>query len=337
MKTNPSDFTNIPYSSACCKAEGEEVACKIMLILERTGNVFRELSWEEYKHERLKDKNSDHDSDIERREKSYFDEVIKYCKSAETAKLFSRSWEDKKSSIYIENPKTNGSGIVCCIPQTGACPVKCEDCFFQSGRSYLEPLSDNLPNMPNFDTDNVIVRVNDGNDSNNRVETVIDATKNFKNKFYNTSFPNIDSFDAPVVVTINPHKFTDNKIYLIDPIPNNLMFVRVRTNTWNLHLVDEAIEYYAKKDIAVILTFMAYYDEQSIPEEHRKNYMSRKRTLNSYHAITTEAWKNIMHKYEDELRVYSCGKIEGEIGKTSCKYCGNCLREYYLTINKKIK
>jgi hypothetical protein len=39
---------------------------------------------------------------------------------------------------YIENPKTKGSGIVCAIPQPGVCPIGCEDCFFQSGRSFLE-------------------------------------------------------------------------------------------------------------------------------------------------------------------------------------------------------
>jgi len=37
---------------------------------------------------------------------------------------------------YKENPKTKGSGIVCAIPQKGICPNRCEDCFFQSGRSY---------------------------------------------------------------------------------------------------------------------------------------------------------------------------------------------------------
>lgn len=46
---------------------------------------------------------------------------------------------------YIENPKTKGSGIVCAIPQTGVCPIGCEDCFFQSDRSFLEPLDENLP------------------------------------------------------------------------------------------------------------------------------------------------------------------------------------------------
>ena len=68
---------------------------------------------------------------------------------------------------YIENPKTKGSGIISCIPQKGICPNTCEDCFFQSGRSYLEPLDENLPNLPE-EVDYQIVRVNDGNDSNTR-------------------------------------------------------------------------------------------------------------------------------------------------------------------------
>jgi hypothetical protein len=65
---------------------------------------------------------------------------------------------------YIYNPKTKGSGIICCIPQTGTCPNKCEDCFFQSGRSYLEPLEQNLPNIPSLEqVGNQVVRINDGN------------------------------------------------------------------------------------------------------------------------------------------------------------------------------
>ena len=74
--------------------------------------------------------------------------------------------------VYKENPKTKNSGILCCIPQTGKCPQGCEDCFFQSGRSYLEPLDENLPNMPTIEeAKNRLIRVNaDGNDSNvNRV------------------------------------------------------------------------------------------------------------------------------------------------------------------------
>jgi hypothetical protein len=238
---------------------------------------------------------------------------------------------------YIENPKTEGSGIVCCIPQTGRCPMKCKDCFFQSGRSYLEPLNDNLPNMPNPDwveKHGYIVRVNDGNDSNNQRELVIESTKLYKRKFYDTSIPkDLENFDAPVVLTVNPAQITDTKAHLLDPIPKNLMFVRVRVNTWNLNLVDEVVEYYSAREVPIILTFMAYF-EAPIPAEHEKNYIFRKRTLNPYHAITTQAWKKIMARYLYNKWVYSCGKIEGERGTTACRHCGNCLREYFATMEK---
>jgi hypothetical protein len=82
----PSNFTKFPWNSVLEKSESETVAQNIMKILKRTGNIFRELSWEEYKSERQKDGNF---SDIE---KSYFDEVIKFCKSADTAKCFSKTW-----------------------------------------------------------------------------------------------------------------------------------------------------------------------------------------------------------------------------------------------------
>ena len=42
------------------------------------------------------------------------------------------------------------------------------------------------------------------------------------------------------------------------------------------------------------------------------NYVFRKRTLNHYRAITTRAWREIMHAYEDtpyEKWVYSCRKM----------------------------
>ena len=76
--------------------------------------------------------------------------------------------------MYHENPKTKGSGILCCIPHESTCPINCADCFFQSGRSYLEPLEDNLPNMPTAEqAKGKVVRVNDGNDSNLDKEMVM--------------------------------------------------------------------------------------------------------------------------------------------------------------------
>ena len=63
------------------------VARNIMTILARTGNTWRELTWEEYKQEREKDGN------FTMCEQSFFDRVKGYCVSAETARLFSPEWE----------------------------------------------------------------------------------------------------------------------------------------------------------------------------------------------------------------------------------------------------
>ena len=57
-----------------------------MTILARTGDEWRSLSWEEYKEYRIKNGN------FSEREKRYFDKVIDYCVTPETAKLFSPEW-----------------------------------------------------------------------------------------------------------------------------------------------------------------------------------------------------------------------------------------------------
>lgn len=230
---------------------------------------------------------------------------------------------------YIENPKTRGSGIYACIPQKGLCPVKCEDCFFQSGRSFLEPLENNLPNMPKQLIYNVI-RVNDGNDSNNNQEFVIRKTEKYPMRFYNTSIPkNLEKFKEPVVLTVNPSNMTDSKIYKLKEIPINLMMVRVRTNMWNINLVKEAVEYYTHYNIAVILTFMRYYN-LDVPEEFKSFYKFKKKTLNSYWCLMDEGYEYIMNLdwIKNNKWVYSCSK-EGLNGFFECHRCGNCLREYF--------
>lgn len=235
---------------------------------------------------------------------------------------------------WTDNPKTKGSGIVCCIPQTGTCPHNCKDCFFQSGRSYLEPLKENLPNMPTIDdVGDRILRVNDGNDSFNKMDEVIRKTAEFPRKFYNTSIPKrLEEYPGPVVLTVNPGKRTNRGALLLPDPPKNLMFVRFRTNTFNLMSCDKVVEYYTKKDVPVVLTFMAYFNTaDQIPSYCKVDYIPRKRTTNEYHAITTQAWERVMYRYHREPLVSSCGKIEGEKGKTGCRWCGNCLREYYAT------
>lgn len=239
---------------------------------------------------------------------------------------------------YKENPKTTGSGILCAIPQTGICPNKCDDCFFQSGRSFLEPLDKNLPNMPDASECRYrVVRVNDGHDSNIMPKGVDIrwSTKDYPMKFYNTAIPkNIDIFDAPVVLTVNAAKRTDREPYLLVDIPKNLMFVRVRVNMWNLEdVVDRVVGWYTALKIPVVLTFMAYFDGE-IPGKYQKYYTFRKRTLNSYSAITTAAWEMVMSRYKYNVWVHSCGKVEGELGSTVCRHCGNCLREYFATTER---
>lgn len=238
--------------------------------------------------------------------------------------------------MYIENPKTKGSSIVCAIPQEGRCPNNCADCFFQSGRSYL---ADNLPNMPNYkDTVNdmynitrdKVVRVNDGNDSNHQKDLVIGATKHYVMKFYNTcSSEDLEKFPGPVVLTVNPGPRTDRgPATLLSTIPKNLMFVRVRVNMWNLRLVKEVVEHYSKREVPIVLTFMAYFDSK-IPKEH---YTFQKRTLNSYWVLTAKAWETIIKHYSlNNKWVYTCGKNSNV---HACKHCGNCLREYFATMEK---
>lgn len=84
----PSDFAKIkPMDSVLRKSEAETVAQNIMVILKRTGDEFRELTFDEYTYERLKDGGYS-DAEV-----SYFDKVIKFCKSADAARCFSKAWD----------------------------------------------------------------------------------------------------------------------------------------------------------------------------------------------------------------------------------------------------
>lgn len=232
---------------------------------------------------------------------------------------------------YIENPKTAGSGIKCCIPQASPCPLGCSDCFFNSGRSYLEPLSENLPNIPTPE-DNVVYRINDGNDSTIDIETVLRTAAAYKMKFYNTSLTyDIDRFDAPVVLTVNSGIRTDYEFHKCDS--DNLMYVRFRANTWNFFLAKECIMHYAAKGVTTVMTFMAYENIESIPSEHRHFYERRNRTLNDYWCIRRDKFKEMMNMcYDGPYGTYvrSCTE-EGRT--TKCKDCGNCLRLYFKKIH----
>lgn len=83
---NPSNFIEHPYDSILRNLEAETIARNIMVIMKRTGDKFRELTWEEYKVQRLNDGN------FSTSEQFYFDKVVEYCKSAHSATLFSPTW-----------------------------------------------------------------------------------------------------------------------------------------------------------------------------------------------------------------------------------------------------
>jgi len=105
MDLKPSDFSvTYPWSSVVNKTEHEIVALNIMKILVRTGNVFRELSWEEYSEERKKD------NEFTMMELESFNAVIKYCRSGDTAVLFSERWNDP--SIWVSQQEISGRGTL---------------------------------------------------------------------------------------------------------------------------------------------------------------------------------------------------------------------------------
>jgi hypothetical protein len=84
----PSDIINIfPYSSVTKDARYEIVAMNIVIILKRTGDKFRLLSFKEYIRERKKDKNGNPEN-----EKVLFDKVINYFKTEDTVRLFCECW-----------------------------------------------------------------------------------------------------------------------------------------------------------------------------------------------------------------------------------------------------
>jgi len=84
----PKNFRRHPYGSTSRHSETETIARNVMVILSRTGNEFRNLSWEEYKEERLKDGN------FTESEGPLFDKVRVVGTSAEAAYLFCPTWLD---------------------------------------------------------------------------------------------------------------------------------------------------------------------------------------------------------------------------------------------------
>jgi hypothetical protein len=222
-----------------------------------------------------------------------------------------------------ENPKLKNSNIIDCIPQTKECPLNCAECFYNGGRFYRtidEPL------MPSVEqVKGKVVRVNSGNDSNIHREQVIEQTKQYPKKFYNTSLPNFD-FPAPVVFTCN-----GRELILAEKCLENLMFVRIRTSIFDLDNVDKAVQHYlVKHKVPVVLTFMRYYDIGKIPDGYLQFFEFKKHVLNSYYCHTLEAHLEVLQRYKG-LGVRMCGTLVSSL----CCDCRNCELLYLLFNSEK--
>lgn len=92
MTKLPSNYCSHPLSSILQKTEPECVARNIMIILKRTGNVWRELSEQEYQLEREKDAATDNRGGYSSFELYWFRKVIEHCTSSDRADVFCKNW-----------------------------------------------------------------------------------------------------------------------------------------------------------------------------------------------------------------------------------------------------
>jgi len=224
-----------------------------------------------------------------------------------------------------ENPKLAGTNIVDCIPQTGECPNHCAECFYNGGRFYRtldEPL---IPDAA--DVAGKLVRMNSGHDSNISRQLVVAVACEMRRRgaagvFFNTSIPNF-AFPGPVVFTCNGREplFVD--------IPPHVMFVRVRCNTWDMTGQDALVEHYGKFAAPIVMTFMGYYNRESVPEAERPKYRWKVHVTNPYWRPTEAAILEVMGRYEGR-GVRMCGTPASSF----CRDCLNCEHLYWAAMRR---
>jgi hypothetical protein len=221
-----------------------------------------------------------------------------------------------------ENPKISGSGVTPCRPQIGKCTGHCEECFFHGGRYYEDINVAHVPDPAWVERENLLVRMNDGNDSNHMRDLVIKVAAQYKRVFFNTRIPSLE-FPGPVVLTVNGDDIMHAHL-LPDDMPgfDRLMAVRVRTNTWNLALVHQVMDHYWHElGVPVIITFMAYYQDRAPAQALTGDYVWKKRTTNPYWCVTDEARDEIEEAFPG---AFTCTSRSSSL----CKDCGNCLKLY---------
>lgn len=181
-----------------------------------------------------------------------------------------------------------------------------------------------VPNHHNFAVNAGVFIHNCGNDSNNQRALVIETAKRYKNFFFNTSICRFD-FPGPVVLTANPHE--EKSAHLVNMIPDNLMFVRLRTSATNLLHIDDAVTYYTLRGVPVVITFMSYYTN-----DPGVFYEWKVRHTNSYWCPTKEFMQSVMKRYHKNRLVSMCGSVD----ESYCKACRNC-ETYYIQTAKRLK
>lgn len=241
------------------------------------------------------------------------------------------------------NPKLAGSNIHDCRPQTGTCPIGCNQCFYNRPNAFYCDI--HKPNIPDPDkVGNGIVRMNCGHDSNLQREIVIETAKQYENFFFNTSIDKYD-FPGPVVLTVNKNE--EEFLTAIRPpsiIPPNLMFVRIRTSASNIYKARSLMADWTLRRVPVVITFMAYYDdvvyEDVLAHLHSSLYgidaclyEYRTRHINKYWCPTKEMKMRTMKALDIEHNrlLTMCGTFDSDY----CKDCRNC-ESYYWTTRRRL-
>lgn len=239
------------------------------------------------------------------------------------------------------NPKQAGTNFWDCIVQTGTCPMDCNQCFYNRPGAYYVPL-DEMPLLPDpKEVGDGIVRMNCGHDSNVEPEKVIAVASQYKHAFFNTSIPKLGHFPGPVVLTANPRE--EERPIMVAPPPDNLMYVRLRVSGTNLDWIDMAVDHYTGWRVPVVITMMAYYDQEPRVDENEVNmpggdlttaqcYEWKVRHINSYWCPTPALMRAVMDRYVNNRLVTLCGGLNSYY----CRDCRNC-ETYYLQTQKRLR
>jgi hypothetical protein len=215
-----------------------------------------------------------------------------------------------------QNPKMVGTKLIDCVPQKGPCPNNCNQCYYN--KSFYAGHEPFIPTLE--EAAGKIVRVNSGHDSNIQKELVLEKTRHFPNRFYNTSIPNLDFENAPVVLTVNPEEDTS---WVAMEWPDNLMYVRFRLNMWNVDIAKKVIRHYTELNIPVVLTFMRYYHRKFVVEPDY--YERRMHISHEYWSIKESTWFWIMSDIGRHGLVYPCGTPQSPY----CRDCSVCETLYW--------